>query len=90
MKTTSYYIDCPKCDEPTSALYLDPSLKGKVCVKCFININKEFPVGKKSLVPCNLCKEPKIRWFWKESYVNLKPNCGKHDEKSSESEDLTE
>jgi len=62
---------CKSCNNKTSCLY--HTFSGLVCGKC----TKGKTKGKSPIVPCELCKPPKINWYLEDD-DNTKENCGKH------------
>lgn len=74
------FINCTKCKEKTNAYYLDICVEGKICIKCLVNKHGNFPKGKGVHIPCELCTEPNIHWFYRPTYgkTSNKSDCGNH------------
>jgi hypothetical protein len=76
--TETHEIICNKCKNITSCLqyYTYDQL---VCSMCYYKLNNYKAVaGACSILPCKLCKSPKINWYTKETFGPEKTNCGNH------------
>lgn len=78
MKTEKPFVVCSNCNNDTNRYYFEPGFKDKICKDCLIKTNNGFPDGKGVFLPCHLCKEPNIFWYYKTTYGIIQKDCGGH------------
>ena len=73
--TESYFTNCSKCKKQITRYY-----DNRICQSCLVGNRGSFPKGKGCYVPCKICVEPNIKWFYRALYGKIPKGCSQHND----------